>query len=988
MPIRREFLGWDAPPLQAAVDFLCGDFCGDERRDDVRRAGVERATLDLRDLLVVLPARRAARRLEQRLVERCERENVVLIPPRWVTVGSLPEQLYPPQKPFADDLIQQLVWAHALTEVDQDALSDLIRHLPESQGQASGRDLLAWMDLAGMLQRLHRELASDVLSFREVVEAVAAWGPQEQRRWAVLATLQERYHTKLDSLELWDRQTARSVALKQQECSFPGRIVLCGTVDMNRAMRLMLDQVADSVTALIFAPAEQADLFDSHGCVRPERWATFQIPLPLETVHLAEGPPQQADSIIAGLRREACRYGPDEISIGVPDESLVPLLKERLGQVGVQARWGPGKSVQETGVFCLLRAIGDYLRSRRFDDFAAWMRHPEMAHWLARQPDGPATSDWLTQLDESYNRHLPARLDLESASSMARLADLSGLLGPCRRLLEALWGSARPLVEWVAPWRTLLHQIYADKTFDLDRETDRLQWQACQALGDALEALGAVPPEISPVLHAADALSFALQACGTQRLGGTQEPDSVELLGWLELPLDDAPCLFVSSFNEGRVPSSFNADLFLPNSLRQQLGLEDNSRRYARDAYATCLLLNSRKHLEWFVGQTDRDGNPLSPSRLLFMDPNEPAARRLIRLMEPQHPLAQAGRGPRSGRPPAHSGPSARQNAPESASATPQRKLEFQDSTSPRCVDWEPPRPSPLEQPIEKMRVTDFRAYLACPYRFYLGRVLGLQGLDDRAAELDGRTFGQVLHEVVQCFGESPGRDSQDPEEIRAELLAHLDRVMSRDYGREPMASVWIQKEQMRLRLEAFAEHQARWRGEGWKILWTERDVRDACLTVDGQPMRLTGRIDRVDIHEETGRRVVLDYKTGDSARSPQQTHRHRDDWVDLQLPLYRHLIRSLDGEPSQLEFAEDAARTDPTAADVQLGYILLAKDPAHSGFSLADWDASLLAEADRQAEAIVRLVRSEVFWPPTAGPPGRPSEFAAICQEGVLIDA
>ena len=71
----------------------------------------------------------------------------------------------------------------------------------------------------------------------------------------------------------------------------------------------------------------------------------------------------------------------------------------------------------------------------------------------------------------------------------------------------------------------------------------------------------------------------------------------IELLGWLELPLDRAPALVATSFNEGCVPTSVNSDLFLPNALRQQLGLLDNRRRYARDAYALSVLLASRQEL-------------------------------------------------------------------------------------------------------------------------------------------------------------------------------------------------------------------------------------------------------------------------------------------------------------------------------------------------------------------------------------------------------
>ena len=54
---------------------------------------------------------------------------------------------------------------------------------------------------------------------------------------------------------------------------------------------------------------------------------------------------------------------------------------------------------------------------------------------------------------------------------------------------------------------------------------------------------------------------------------------------------------------------------------------------------------------------------------------------------------------------------------------------------------------------ITKMSVTDFAAYLRCPYRFYLSRVLKLRRLDDAAEELDGLSFGNLAHDVLDTFG-------------------------------------------------------------------------------------------------------------------------------------------------------------------------------------------------------------------------------------------
>ena len=74
-------------------------------------------------------------------------------------------------------------------------------------------------------------------------------------------------------------QTARQVAIDRKECRTEARVVLIGAADLNRSQRMILDQVADRVTALVFAPEELADHFDEHGSIRPAAWLTHKVPL-------------------------------------------------------------------------------------------------------------------------------------------------------------------------------------------------------------------------------------------------------------------------------------------------------------------------------------------------------------------------------------------------------------------------------------------------------------------------------------------------------------------------------------------------------------------------------------------------------------------------------------------------------------------------------------------------------------------------------------
>jgi hypothetical protein len=198
-----------------------------------------------------------------------------------------------------------------------------------------------------------------------------------------------------------------------------------------------------------------------------------------------------------------------------------------------------------------------------------------------------------------------------------------------------------------------------------------------------------------------------------------------------------------------------------------------------------------------------------------------------------------------------------------------------------------------------------------------------------------------------------------------------LDDVTRDVFGKRPLPAVRVQIELIRARLESFADWQAGWIAKGWLIKNVEENVRDeqAPFLVDGEPMFLRGRIDRVDVHRETGQYVVIDYKTGDAAKKPDQTHRKRDEWVDLQLPLYRYLLPALEIEHES----------------VALGYVVIPKDVSRTGERLADWTVDDLSSADETAEEVVRSIRRGAFGNMTLPPPAFFDEFAAICQDNVF---
>ncbi|MCC7424676.1 MAG: PD-(D/E)XK nuclease family protein [Planctomycetaceae bacterium] len=944
MPIRREFIDWSKPALREAALFLFRRY---------RRGPL----FDLRNVVVAVPGGRAGRRLLEILVDVADEKSVELVPPEILTTGALPEILYQAKKPFADPLTQNLAWVAALQQTDPQALTQLIPNAPKS------RDVLPWLPLGELLSALHRELAADGLDCADVVRLGRTLATfKDSTRWTLLADVQQRYLVRLDALQLWDRQTARLFAIKHRECQSDRDIVLVGTVDMNRTQREMLDQVAERVTALIFAPPSLKDRFDEHGCVIAAAWCEADIPVDPSLVTVADGPGDQADAVVRALAAFGGRYPAEDIVVGVPDERLVTYVEQRLEECELPARYGVGHPVSQSEPFRLLQAIAAWLDSSRYEAFANVYRHPALERWLL---GAKVSGDGLTALDEVYSDRLPwevrsselravieetlrqeanctddpRRISLEQKRK--RYEFVESLIVKLDELTAPLRSGKKRLSAWGDAIGGLLSTVYGTAPMDTSDPGLRRIVAACGAIHDVLVEQRHVPDDLAPMVTGGEALRLVLQAAGSGTIPPPAKDAAIELLGWLELPLDDAPALVLTGLNEGIVPSTRNGDLFLPNEMRKHLGLEDNDRRYARDAYALNALSVSREALRIIAGRRTSDNDPLVPSRLLFCCSPEETARRTREWLGERKALS--GRlvlpaGLRHG----------------------------------KGTRFSPPRPQRLGRPIDSMRVTEFKDYLACPYRYYLKHQLNLARQSDASQELDGGQFGSLLHEVLSKFGEECLRDpvfgaATSAGEIGEFLNQRLEDLSGAFYGAEPLPAVRVQIELIRRRLFRFAEWQAAWARQGWRVQYVEHDIpRDeAALPLATGPMRLRGRIDRIDARgEET---IVFDYKTGDSGRSPEETHRDKasESWTDLQLPLYRH-----------------ACRWIKVGKSVQVGYIVLPKSEEKVGEKIAAWTEDMFADATREAMRIAELVRGEQFWPPSESAAGLNEDLAAICGD------
>lgn len=877
---RRVFLGWKAPVLRSAARWILAEL------------GTE-----LGDVLVAVPGARAARRLRELLALAAPKD---WLPPRVLTQGELVDQLVPLERPAAARLTRTLVWERALEALDAADLALLQRRASDALGER--------LRLAETVRALHGELAPEGRDFAALARADFKPGLEaEAERWRALARAQQRYREELARLGQVDPHESRSQAIAAGRLERTRRVVLVGVADMNQLLARALEELGPAATALVGAPEELAAGFDALGRLVPAFWCERELPLADAAWRVAEKPVDQGEAVRAVLDEWHGEFAPDELVLGVADESVVPFLERQLADCGVAARRVAGTLLERARPVRLLRGVARYLARRGYAELAALARDPDLARAVADDPDAPARLDRYYL--ERYPRHAGEVLGSKDYEQGTRAfhAALEASLGP-------LAGDARrPPADWAAPVRTFLARVYPGALRDANDE-ERELGAALELVGAALGELEEVPRGVDlAALDAAGALELLLRALRGQRVPpapSTAQPAAVELVGWLDLPLDDAPALILTGFNEGRIPEALGAHPFLPGSRRAALGLPDARVRLARDVYAATVVLATRERCVFVSGRRSQDGDPLVPSRLAFhCAPKAVPARVAIFLPKDD------GRRPEA---------LAEDEAPRSHAA-------------PILAGWKAPT---------KLRVSAFKSYLDSPYKFYLEHVLGLTTLDDRSSELDPRRFGTLTHAVLEDLGRDGPHASSDPDEVGAFLAAALRRHAAAGFGADPLPAVALQVEQLEHRLRLFARAQAQRAAEGWRIHAVEwRASAPVFLEIDGEKLELTGRIDRIDRHVD-GRWAILDYKTGDKQKEPREAHFKKDgSYLDLQLPLYRHLAREL-GFPGEPE----------------LGYAWIGKEDTGCGFFLADFTPAELEAALGEARRIVRAVRRGDF--------------------------
>ena len=916
----RSWLGVHAPIQQAAVALL-----------EEARVG-PLGELDLGHVLLVTPGGRAGRRCLEALWSAAQADGRSLLPPRTVTPGNLEFALRGPiGRPLANPTEIRLAVIQSLREASEGVRSKLL-------GRASsGKELHA---VADRLVAANRELAMAQRSWEQVAQAAEESGADGSRYLAVQAII-DNARDRLEAVGLLEPERLRTELLDTPPID-GSVVVLLGVVELPSRLRAAMAGI-DTWPMIVAEPA-RGDAFDSWGALNIEAWPAAGPKVSADTIQVEDKPIDVAEAVVERLAEIAgdAPLDPDAVSVVLADESIAPVLDRELRATGCPVHLGPGRTVGGLAPCTELSTLAGYLREPSTDQLLAMFGLGAFVDALG--VDAPSDEPSPRAALEAWRRvHHPRTL----AEGWIGAADEQGIrreLAIARTVLHRvapavdtilapLQGDSRELGAWMPEILGFLGRLHP-----VEDEHDPWLDPALECIQSAASELAGVASDFQPVVSAADAIEFLVAVAEREQVRLASPAHAIEVIGWLETPFDPTPEVVVVGFNDGAVPQSSGVDPLLPDRIRKALGLPNEESRTARDAWVLSTLADRRAR--FLVGRRDGRGEGLVPSRLLLQESGDELARRVLSLFEEQAPRVRAGGG----------------------------DSKFTRPEPPQGPDAPPP-------PFKSVRVTAFRDYLKCPYGFWLRHILGLQPPDLLGTEFDARGFGNALHAVVERFAEIPGNDKLvDHEKIEDILHDELDRELEKLAGESPQLGMRLQRRILQRRLSMVAREQARESANGWRVHEVEYFLEKP-LEIPGQePIIVRGVVDRIERHETLGWRII-DFKTSDRGKSPDQAHhapRSDEQWKDLQLPLYRHLLKE------ELTAIQDG--------EIHTGYFIVPSALSQIGIVMSDRIHKAHDEAIARAQQVVRDVRAGRF-EPGAKAPSDDHPFAMIQRVCAIAD-
>lgn len=585
-----------------------------------------------------------------------------------------------------------------------------------------------------------------------------------------------------------------------------------------------------------------------------DSWAGNDPPEPRVTagIGVIEARNEHEEALaIAVTFREAVETVGATAALVTPDRQLAQRVAMELRRWNIRIDDSAGQALDGAAKGIFVRLAAEAALNADVTALLALAKHPLARFGMSRGKcrraakvleitllRGPGAAGSVRSLGQRLG-DLRFRIDMRAAGRVARsrsrlgkydwsqaeeLAQrLARALGPVEALAER---KTVPISELAAALRDALTEAAAENPAGqselwADRDGD--------AIGEVLSGLAGadhfeIPPQEFPGLLAASLANVTIA------------PDPavdprIHIWGTLEARLQSVDLLVLGGLDEGVWPAQIRTDPWLSRRMREQLGLPPPERRVGLSAHDFAEAMASERVI---VTRADRrGGSPTVASRWL---------QRLFTVAgeDRSHEMRERGAGYLA-------------------------LARLLDAVAPGAVTpvTRPAPTPPIAARPTRLSVTSIETLIRDPYAVYARSVLQLEALEPIGQRADARIRGSLIHEAFAAF--TAEWKAPFDQTARARFLALWHSHFEPIAAYPEVHAVWL------LRAEPIAD---------WMIAWeaardptvAERYAErpgDLPLDIDGEPFKLTGRADRIDIFKD-GSIGIYDYKTGIVA-SPKQ---------------------------------------------------------------------------------------------------------------------
>ncbi len=723
-----------------------------------------------------------------------------VLSPRITTPGMI---LRGPDAPgICENWEEEITWVSVLEAIDD--WQPYLAIMPEPDRSDAG-----WaVSLAREFTALRRELQENGHHLSTAAHRLG--DTVEAGRWHALGQLEARMFSQLRAWNLRDR--SRPFADILPSATDAPEILLAGVPELPPVVAAAIEQDGRPITALIAAPESESAEFSPCG-IPLAAWAHRELPWPDGRVHVGSNPQHQGAIAVSAIAEKQATS--DDVAIGCADAEVGEELSRALGRHG----WPAFHPAAPTGEDPLVK----WWRA-----FATWLNQPDfamLAGLLAFSRSGKLVGGKRFQKSETLHRLMDEALVRDAADLKHQLAvnpDFASHPNEAKAL--AMREQATQLLDTATAmdhWRT------SYRRGEFIATTRKLLEIIADPESAATQAMEAWLTRAEPLLARLDKpAGFWLDLMlGSIPSTSPTPPDDrvIDVQGWLEVFHEPGNHLVLCGLNEGRVPARSNGETWLGESARARLGLITNDSRAARDAFLFNAIVQARmrsgRSATLICGKFSIRGDALLPSRLLLTGDGKVLASHVQALFKEVEPPDAGLR------------------------------------REPDDWKWRPPVVEVTRMPS----ATGLRDYLACPFRFYLKHVLRMRQPEPHRGEWNARDFGNIIHKALENWGGKRAAHGGSAEAIADHLIDEADRLITLGFDGKPPLAVRIQREAMHQRLRWTARILAEIHADGWEILETEKPIR----TELPGGHAISGTIDRIDRHQDTGAIRIIDYKTG-----------------------------------------------------------------------------------------------------------------------------